>query len=521
MKDDEIEKIKSYIHNENLRGIVSYVKREHRHIYDEVSSLHGSSFTEKLYKYIHGNVEICDIGNKKRFISIKDGYGFCGRASSCQCCKNAVSVSISEVKRTRSKEQIDKENEKRIRTNLKKYGVENTGSIEKAKQKHKELYSNPLRVKTITKKVAKTIKANGTSFKKTEKQKEELRELKRNKELINNPNLSALYCKSTLAKLLKNNTVDDICEIVGCHRTTVLKNMLYHGLRDKRESTLETDMYNWLSGMTSTIIHRNTRSILPSGRELDFYIPEYNMAIEMCGEYYHSDLVREDKNYHMDKFKECEGLGIQLFTIFSNVWYNKNSIIKRMLSHKLNKSTSSIYARKCNIVNVSSKQAREFCENNHLKGYVNSSVKVGLEYNGSLVALMTLGKSRRTIGKVNSDNAFEIYRYVTSENVVGGASKILSHFEKTQNPSTVYSFSDNEYSIGNLYEKLGMKLESENLSYFYYKGGLTFSRNNFQKHKLVERGYDKNKTEKQIMNELGYYRVWDCGTKLWVKHYLI
>jgi hypothetical protein len=28
-------------------------------------------------------------------------------------------------------------------------------------------------------------------------------------------------------------------------------------------------------------------------------------------------------------------------------------------------------------------------------------------------------------------------------------------------------------------------------------------------------GYDKNKTEKQIMDELGYPRLYDCGNKVY------
>ena len=33
----------------------------------------------------------------------------------------------------------------------------------------------------------------------------------------------------------------------------------------------------------------------------------------------------------------------------------------------------------------------------------------------------------------------------------------------------------------------------------------------FTKQKLVKLGHDSNKTEVEIMHELGYYRIWDCG----------
>jgi hypothetical protein len=33
----------------------------------------------------------------------------------------------------------------------------------------------------------------------------------------------------------------------------------------------------------------------------------------------------------------------------------------------------------------------------------------------------------------------------------------------------------------------------------------------YAKYKLVEQGYDVNKTERQIMEERGFTRIWDCG----------
>jgi hypothetical protein len=33
----------------------------------------------------------------------------------------------------------------------------------------------------------------------------------------------------------------------------------------------------------------------------------------------------------------------------------------------------------------------------------------------------------------------------------------------------------------------------------------------YQKHKLVEMGFDPNMTEHEIMKSLGMYRIYDCG----------
>lgn len=38
----------------------------------------------------------------------------------------------------------------------------------------------------------------------------------------------------------------------------------------------------------------------------------------------------------------------------------------------------------------------------------------------------------------------------------------------------------------------------------------------FQKHKLVKLGCDSLLTEWEIMQNLGYDRIWDCGQTTWV-----
>ena len=53
-------------------------------------------------------------------------------------------------------------------------------------------------------------------------------------------------------------------------------------------------------------------------------------------------------------------------------------------------------------------------------------------------------------------------------------------------------------------------------NYYYIVGGKREHRFNFRKDILVKKGFDSNKTEKEIMNELGYLRVFDSGSKKWV-----
>ena len=107
------------------------------------------------------------------------------------------------------------------------------------------------------------------------------------------------------------------------------------------------------------------------------------------------------------------------------------------------------------------------------------------------------------------------YSSLLNYRCIGGLSKLLNYFIKKYNPQKIISYADMRYTDckSNLYKSIGFKLiKSTKPNYFYtnnYKNKL--HRFNFTKQKLVKMGHDKNKTEWQIMQELGYDRIWDCG----------
>jgi hypothetical protein len=50
-------------------------------------------------------------------------------------------------------------------------------------------------------------------------------------------------------------------------------------------------------------------------------------------------------------------------------------------------------------------------------------------------------------------------------------------------------------------------------NYFYVIGQKRENRFKYRKGQLVKMGFDKNKSEHEIMLERGIYRIYDCGTK--------
>ena len=67
-----------------------------------------------------------------------------------------------------------------------------------------------------------------------------------------------------------------------------------------------------------------------------------------------------------------------------------------------------------------------------------------------------------------------------------------------------------------MYKKLGFEKKTHSKpNYWYVINNLRYYRFNFRKSILIKNGYDKNKTEKEIMFERGIYRIYDCGNIRW------
>ena len=78
------------------------------------------------------------------------------------------------------------------------------------------------------------------------------------------------------------------------------------------------------------------------------------------------------------------------------------------------------------------------------------------------------------------------------------------------------SYSDIRLFNGGMYENLGFKKVSQSKpNYWYVINGIRYHRFNFRKSVLVKEGFDRNKTEKEIMFERKIYRIYDCGHIRW------
>ena len=241
--------------------------------------------------------------------------------------------------------------------------------------------------------------------------------------------------------------------------------------------------------------------------------------MNLIGDYWHSEQYK-NKYYHLNKTELCEKKGYRLIHIFEHEWINKQDIIKTKLLSIFNKDQNKIYARKCTIKEITSKEKNEFLNRTHIQGEDKSNVKLGLFYENELVAVMTFCKSR-----FNKNFEWELSRYSSSKHVIGGAGKLLKYFERIYKPKNLITYADRRYSQGKLYFTLGFTFDHFSLpNYFYCNKNLKiYSRIQCQKHKLKDilKNFDKNLSEFENMYLNNYFRIYDCRKLCFYKGILI
>lgn len=280
-------------------------------------------------------------------------------------------------------------------------------------------------------------------------------------------------------------------------------------------SEFEKELSEFISSISNVTLVSNTRQLI-SPKEIDIYLPDNNFAIECNGTYWHSELNGKNKKYHLDKTDACNLLGISLFHVWYHDWIDKQDIIKSMIAHKLGKSNK-LHARKTEVREISHKHATEFLNENHIQGYSNATIKLGLFHEDELFSVMTFGKPR-----FNKNYQWELIRFATKLNhvVVGGASKLLKYFIGTYNPDNMLSYADRSRGNGNIYETIGFTNVGISEPSYYYTENYTTIHNRLQfQHKLLENKLDlfyPEMSEWENMKLNGYDRIWDCGNSVWV-----
>lgn len=317
-------------------------------------------------------------------------------------------------------------------------------------------------------------------------------------------------------------TCENIADKISSTKSTISKWLKFYDIETRTPNEYERKVNNiskeeeslliYIQSIYDGKIQTSNRSVL-KGKELDIYLPDKNIAIEYNGLYSHSykpwestDSLIKGPKYHLNKTITCEENGIQLIHLYSDEWLLRKEIVQSVIKSKLGLNQK-IYARKCKIIELDTHTKTTFLNQYHMQGEDKSKIKLGLLYNNEIVSVMTF-----TSARFNKNYDWELSRFCTKlgYNVVGGFSKLLFHFRKN-NSGSIISYADRRYSNGNVYQNNGFKLIHINSPSYYYVDKNYIKRYNRMKFQRKYIGA-YNCTEYEKARELGYNKIFDCGT---------
>lgn len=509
------QKILDIIANNKADGIVTRVKHIPE-LWCEVvnfTTVFGvKNHSERIYSFAHNITNpVCACGNALNFVTITDGYReFC--SSKCKfAIKAATARRVAVLKASGGVGLSNPAYREKARKTLQaKHGEDifNPGQIKSHRENMKE--NNPMFLQENVDKIVATIQ-------------QKYGNAKRNAShiLISDDICKILTNKQAFSDCIKGKTAFQIAQETGLNTTTVLRHAKEHQLLDTMiynpRSVMEEDMKGWLDSVSICYKHDDRKTL--NGYELDFLFPDLGFAVELHGLWHHSELGgNKDKKYHAKKFRDCEEKGIQLLQIWQDEYWKTKDIVRSKILYLAGKHTDKIHARKCKVAWLNDiSDEREFMNTNHIQRFAEyRKFSVGAWHDDKLVGVMSF---------TYQNKYWELVRFATdiTVNIPGLFSKLLkfvTHSGKIQD--RIVSFSDNRISNGKLYQATGWQFVETITPAYQYTNDYTNreNRQGFMKSKLASRfgldpDYVKNSTEWQIVQELGYDRLWDAGKKKW------
>ena len=372
--------------------------------------------------------------------------------------------------------------EKAISTKLERYGVKSFTNIEKTKQTKLERYGTE----------------NYTNKEKMKKTRTEnhIKKYSDIKDYIKSDGFDIL--KMMDDKSITRGTVNNLKRLFGINHNNKSQKI---SLEERINIEFDNEF----------VI--NDRNIIKP-LEIDLLNEEYKFGIEYNGLMWHSvgkseysmfnNYLDENsiKSKHLNKTNLMEDKGYQLFHIFENEWLDKNkkSIWISIIKDKLNKNKK-IDVKKCVIKEVSTEEAKNFIDENHLQGYINAHIKIGLYHKNELVSIMTFS---------NSEAKYDLLRFCTKKEytISDKGSMLLAYFEKVYRPELI------SYKVNRRWDS---RIENSNLGFEFshYTEPNSFCFHPKEDILLLKNEHSDNKN----IYDNGYRKIYDSGNIVYIKNY--
>ncbi len=258
----------------------------------------------------------------------------------------------------------------------------------------------------------------------------------------------------------------------------------------------------------------NNRQII-SPFEIDIFIPQKHIGIEVNGIYYHTVehltkyrglSEKEAKNYHRLKWMLSEEKGIRLIQFWDSEIIRKKEIVYSIISSALGLNKT-VYARDCQFQEIEETEAYTFFTKNHINDEPVLGKNFALIKNGEIFQVISIGKARFGL------KGYEIYRLATKKGytVIGGLEKLIKNAYRELGFKRLYSYVNLRLFSGRSYGKIGFKKVKITDSDFYYTDNFVnlIPRERFMKEKT-------GLPEKEYIKQKKYQKVYGVGHALYM-----
>lgn len=275
---------------------------------------------------------------------------------------------------------------------------------------------------------------------------------------------------------------------------------------NSHESRQQHEIKSFVRSVTGTS-PVTTRSVI-NPYEIDIFVEDKSFAIEFNGLWWHTDKMKNERNYHARKTDMCREKGIKLLHVFSDEWKYKRRIIESMIKHRLGACNDSVDARKCNLITLDAGAEKEFFSANHIDGYTRSKKAFGLMHGNVLIAALSLREPHHKSMKQYTEVAR--FACALNKNVRGALGKLISAAKK-ETTKPLLSYIDQRHGDGLSYVKVGFKKVKETQERFWWTDCIhRYDRFKFKANKK------ENKPEQVVANEFGVFRIFGCRNSVMV-----
>jgi hypothetical protein len=263
---------------------------------------------------------------------------------------------------------------------------------------------------------------------------------------------NTIMSKTEMKELYRTMTIQEMAQKLSVHTDTILNYLSTHQLREKfisNSQRLITEFVKELVGPDLYIL-MNSRSIIHP-LELDIVIKEpYNVAIEVCGLYWH----REDdkgKEYHRKKLNLTNTKNYDLLTIYDDEWIFSKDLVKNRIREVLKIPTRHLTLNDVKIVILNEEQKSNIRVLSVNKPYL-STIVYGVECNNEIIA---------TMGFTNQDSFWTIdWHQTDGSHIEGYEQHIYNIWKEKFKPNCISIIEDHRFGRDEFIKTLSIKKQT-------------------------------------------------------------